>query len=157
MMAYWLMKSEPDVFSIDDLKVKGNKGEVWDGVRNFEARNFMQEMAVGDEAFFYHSSCKQVGIVGQMTITTAAYPDPTQFDKNSPYFDPKASLTSCTNKPRWVAVDVAFACQWQHLLSLSTIKATPKLSDMMLVTRSRLSVMPVSKAHWHTILRLSDT
>lgn len=150
-MAYWLMKSEPDGFSIDDLARIGTDG--WDGVRNYQARNFMRDMAVGDEAFFYHSSCKNVGIVGQMRIITAAYPDPTQFDPESKYFDPKAT----TDKPRWFHVDVEFVCKWQHTFTLKQIKAMPELENMHLVQKgSRLSVMPVTENEWTTLLKAAD-
>lgn len=150
-MAYWLMKSEPDGFSIDDLARIGTDG--WDGVRNYQARNFMREMAVGDEAFFYHSSCAEGGIVGQMRIVSAAYPDPTQFDPESKYFDPRATI----DQPRWFHVDVAFVCKWQSVLSLKTIKSLPDMDDFLLVKKgSRLSVMPVAEKHWNAMLAVAD-
>lgn len=149
-MACWLLKSEPSVFSIDDLQKRG--ASLWDGVRNYQARNFMREMKTGDLAFFYHSSCPEPGIVGIMAITKTAYPDPTQFDPESPYHDPK----SARDKPRWDSVDVRFQEKFPAVLSLAALKAEPALSGLALVQKgSRLSVMPVSDKEWQIILRLA--
>ncbi len=149
-MACWLLKSEPSVFSIDDLQKRGTS--LWDGVRNYQARNFMREMKVGDQAFFYHSSCPEPGIVGLMTITKPAYSDPTQFDPESPYHDPK----SARDKPRWDSVDVRFQEKFHAVLPLATLKAAAALSGLALVQKgSRLSVMPVSDKEWQIILGLA--
>ena|SRR6218665_1958328 len=149
-MAYWLLKSEPSVFSIEDLKKR--KTSLWDGVRNYQARNFMREMNVGDEAFFYHSSCPEPGIVGIMSIAKAAYPDPTQFNPESPYYDPK----SPADKPRWDGIDVRFEEAFLEVIALADIKANPALSGLALVQKgSRLSVMPVSVAEWKAILKMT--
>jgi predicted RNA-binding protein with PUA-like domain len=149
-MTYWLMKSEPDVYSIDDLERDGR--EPWDGIRNYQARNFMRdEMKVGDKAFFYHSNAKEVGIVGTMTIASEPYDDPTQFDKKSKYFDPKSSQ----EKPRWQLVDVEFESKLPRCVTLAELKANPKLADMRLVQKgNRLSIMPVTKKEWDIILEL---
>lgn len=144
------MKSEPDTFSIDDLK--RNKQEPWDGVRNYQARNFMRDgMRPGDKVFFYHSNCTVPGIVGIAQVATDAYPDPTQFDPKSNYFDP----TSTRDKPRWMLVDVKFVKKLKRTISLEELKNEPALVDMPLVRKgNRLSVMPVDAAHWKHILAL---
>jgi len=150
-MAYWLMKSEPDAFSIDDLA--NVKKEPWSGVRNYQARNFMwKDMVVGDGIFFYHSNAKVPGIVGIAKVASAAYPDPTQFDPESDYWDPKAT----PEKPRWFLVDVAFERKFKSVLSLETLKANAdRLGDFVLLNRgTRLSVLPVTKAQWQTLLKL---
>lgn len=145
-MAYWLMKSEPSVFSIDDLETK--KTSLWDGVRNYQARNFMREMQAGDQVFFYHSSCPEPGIVGVMEIVKTAYPDPTQFEPESPYFDPKSEREN----PRWSGVDVGFKKKLKKVLSLTELKAMPELAELALVRPgNRLSVMPVTAAEWKAI------
>lgn len=148
-MAYWLLKSEPSVFSIDDLQARGTW--LWDGVRNYQARNFLRTMQAGDSAFFYHSSCAEPGIVGIMTIAHAAYPDPTQFDPDSPYVDPKSSR----DNPRWDSVDVSFLEKFSQNISLTALKAQAGLGDFVLTQKgSRLSVMPVTAAEWKTILAM---
>ena len=149
-MAYWLMKSEPDVYSIDDLERDGR--EPWDGIRNYQARNFMRDdMKVGDKAFFYHSNADEVGIAGTMTIASEPYDDPTQFDRKSKYFDPK----STKDKPRWQLVDVAFDSKFPRVVTLAELKANPKLADMRLVQKgNRLSIMPVTKKEWDIILKM---
>ncbi|NVK11100.1 MAG: EVE domain-containing protein [Gammaproteobacteria bacterium] len=152
-MNYWLVKSEPDDFSLNDLKAKGSKGEGWNGVRNYQARNFMRDdMRVGDLVLFYHSSCKSVGVVGIARVVRAAYPDPTQFDPHSAYYDAKAT----NNTPRWYQVDIAFESKFNSLVSLQTIKSHPELSEIALITRSRLSVMPIEPAHFHIIKALGS-
>jgi predicted RNA-binding protein with PUA-like domain len=149
-MAYWLLKSEPSVFSIDDLQKRGTS--LWDGVRNYQARNFMRAMKAGDQAFFYHSSCPEPGIVGMMTIAKEAYPDPTQFNPESAYYDAK----SAPEKPRWDGIDVRFSEKFTSVLALTELKAVEALSGLTLVQKgSRLSVMPVSATEWKTILKLA--
>lgn len=148
-MAYWLLKSEPLVFSIDDLQTRGVS--LWDGVRNYQARNFLRAMQAGDAALFYHSSCPQPGIAGVMTIARAAHPDPTQFNPDSPYFDPKSS----PDNPRWDGVEVRFKEKFTDVLPLAVLRETPALAGLALVQKgSRLSVMPVTPAEWMTILKL---
>jgi predicted RNA-binding protein with PUA-like domain len=150
-MNYWLMKSEPDAFSIDDLKKV--KKEPWSGVRNYQARNFMwKDMKVGDGILFYHSNAKIPGIAGLAKVASATYPDPTQFDPESDYWDPKAT----TEKPRWFLVDVSFERKFKEVLSLEKLKANADiLGDFVLLNRgTRLSVLPVTKAQWQTILKL---
>lgn len=149
-MANWLMKSEPDAYSIDDLERDGR--EKWDGIRNYQARNMMRdEMRIGDEIFFYHSSCQEPGIVGIMKVASEPYPDPFQFDETSRYFDPKSSK----DNPRWVLVDVEFVRKLKRTITLTEIKAEKSLADMILTRRgNRLSIMPVAKKHWNKILSL---
>lgn len=152
-MAYWLFKSEPSVWGWDDQVAKGDAGEEWDGVRNYQARNFMRdEMQVGDEVFFYHSNATPPGIVGIARIASEAYPDPTQFDPDSKYFDPKSD----PENPRWLLVDVAFVRKFDRILSLQELKDNAdKLPEFRLLARgNRLSIMPVEKRHWQTVLKL---
>ena len=149
-MAYWLMKSEPTTYSIDDLERAGT--DAWDGVRNHQARNHLRAMRRGDRAFFYHSSCPQPAVVGVMEIVREAYPDPTAFDPRSPYHDPR----STPEAPRWYAVDVRFVERLPKPVPLAAIKADPALAELPLVRRgSRLSVMPVTPAQWRRILALA--
>ena len=149
-MDYWLMKSEPDAYGIDDLQ--RDKREPWDGIRNYQARNMMRDdMKVGDKAFFYHSNCKEPGIVGIMKVVSKPYPDPTQFDPDSTYYDSKSN----PEDPRWILVDVGFVRKTKRNITLAEIKAHPGLEDMILTRRgNRLSVMPVGKEHWDIILSL---
>ncbi|MEM9171793.1 MAG: EVE domain-containing protein [Pseudomonadota bacterium] len=149
-MAYWLMKSEPDVYSIDDLERDGR--EPWDGIRNYQARNFMRDdMRIGDKAFFYHSNAKEVGIVGTMSIASEPYPDPTQFDKKSKYYDPKSNV----DDPRWQLVDVAFESKLPRIITLAELKAENSLSEMALVQKgNRLSIMPVTRGQWQAIVNM---
>jgi predicted RNA-binding protein with PUA-like domain len=149
-ISHWLMKSEPDTFSIDDLKARGS--EPWDGVRNYQARNFMRDgMRVGDGVFFYHSNCAEPGIVGLAKVASEAYPDPSQFDPKSDYFDPGASR----DNPRWMLVDVAFVRKLKRTITLKELQALPSLAEMALVRKgNRLSVMPVTATEWKTILGL---
>ncbi len=152
-MNYWLFKSEPDAFSIDDLKAMKGKKDHWDGIRNYQARNLMRdEMKKGDLGFFYHSSCKVPGIVGIVEIVREAYPDYTALDPESKYYDPKSSA----DEPRWVMVDVKFKQKFDEVLSLTALREVDALSDMVLLRKgSRLSIQPVSEAHWQTILELA--
>ena len=147
---YWLMKSEPDAFSIDDLKRKGQ--EHWDGVRNYQARNFMRDgMRIGDKVFFYHSNCAEPGIVGVAEVATDAYPDPSQFDPKSKYFD----AASSRDNPRWMLVDVKFVKKLKRTITLKELQADPTLADMALVRKgNRLSVMPVGAEEWRHILAM---
>jgi predicted RNA-binding protein with PUA-like domain len=147
-MKYWLMKSEPEVFSIDALAKKPKRTSGWDGVRNYQARNFMKEMAVGDRAFFYHSSCEPPGVAGISEIVKAAYPDPTQFDRKSDYFEPRAT----TDRPVWYQVDVKFVEKLPRLVPLQALRDNPALAKMSLFTRSRLSIHPVTPEEWKIIL-----
>ncbi|WP_161961678.1 MULTISPECIES: EVE domain-containing protein [Xanthomonas] len=149
---YWLMKSEPDTFSIDDLERVGT--EPWNGVRNYQARNFMRDgMQVGDGVFFYHSNCKVPGIVGIAKVASAAYPDDTQFDPTSDYHDPKASRED----PRWMLVDVAFERKLKRTISLDEIKqhADALGEGFPLIARgNRLSILPVTAAQWKLLLAM---
>ena len=149
---YWLMKSEPDAFSIDDLQRVGI--EPWNGVRNYQARNFMRDgMKVGDGILFYHSNCATPGIVGTATVASEAYPDETQFDRGSDYYDPKSSR----EEPRWQLVDVAFERKLARTITLEEIKqhADALGEEFALVRRgNRLSVFPVSASQWKYLLAL---
>lgn len=151
-MAYWLLKSEPSVFGLDDLARRPKKTEHWDGVRNYQARNYLRAMRRGDLAFFYHSNCAIPGVVGIVEIVREAYPDCTAWDPNSEYYDPR----STPQQPRWFMVDVRLRRRLPRTVTLAEIKAHPALADMPLVQRgSRLSVMPVTARQWHTILELA--
>jgi predicted RNA-binding protein with PUA-like domain len=149
-MKHWLMKSEPDAFSIDDLKRK--KREAWDGVRNYQARNFMRDdMRVGDGVFFYHSNCAEPGIAGLAEVASDAYPDPSQFDPKSKYFDPGSSR----DNPRWMLVDVKFVKKLKRVITLDELKNHPSLAGMALLRKgNRLSVTPVDAVEWKYILGL---
>ena len=149
-MNHWLIKSEPDEFSIDKLaKVKR---EPWSGVRNYQARNYMRDgMQLGDEVFFYHSNCAVPGVVGICTVAKLAYPDPTQFDPKSDYYDPGSKREA----PRWLCVDVAYGRKLERVITLDELKATDGLGDFALTRRgNRLSVLPVTAAQWKKILSL---
>jgi predicted RNA-binding protein with PUA-like domain len=150
-MRYWLMKSEPSVFSIDDLARRPKQTEAWTGVRNYQARNFMRvDMRPGDRAFFYHSSCPEPGIAGIMEVVRAAYPDATQFDRNSEYYDPKATR----DNPRWFNVDVRWVKK-TRLVSLPELRSHRTLAGMRVLAKgSRLSITPVEPAQWKFILSL---
>ena len=149
-MTYWLMKSEPDAYSIDDLERDGM--EPWDGIRNYQVRNMIRDdMKVGDQALFYHSSCKEPAVVGVMKIVSDAYPDPTQFDRKSKYYDPKSK----EDDPRWLLVDVAFERKLQRPITLKELKEHPGLDGFLLTKRgNRLSIFTVSKKHWNLVLGL---
>ncbi len=150
-MQYWLFKSEPGEFSIDDLARR--QTEPWDGVRNYQARNMMRDqMRVGDQAFFYHSNCELPGIVGLMKIVREGYPDETAFNPEDKHYDPKSD----PEKPRWYRVDVGFVEKFSRVISLSELKQYPELAGLALVRRgNRLSVMPVSPEEWAFILKLA--
>lgn len=151
-MTYWLMKSEPSAFSIDDLSHRHNQTEHWDGVRNYQARNMLRDqMQSGDKAFFYHSSCAQPGIVGIIEIVKAGYPDFTAFDPKNKHFD----STSSAENPRWYMVDVRLIKKLSQAISLEELKKNPKLTDMQLLRKgNRLSIMPVTSKEWEIILQL---
>ena len=148
-MRYWLMKSEPDVYSIADLE--HDPTEIWDGVRNYQARNFLREMQVGDLAFFYHSNTKPPGIVGLMKIIEADIVDPTQFDESSKYYDPKSN----PDEPRWRTVKVGYGETFAEQITLDTLKATFSPEELLVVKRgNRLSVMPVDEAVAERLLEM---
>ena len=149
-MQYWLMKSEADCYSIDDLK--RDKTTPWTEVRNYQARNFMCDMKKGDKALFYHSNGgDETGVVGEMKVAKQAYADPTQFKKGE-YFDEKATKTN----PRWFCVDVSFVEKFKHPVYLSHLKNDPKFTDMTVAQKgNRLSVMPVAKKHYEAVLKMS--
>lgn len=148
-MKYWLMKSEPDVFSINDLEK--NKTTLWEGVRNYQARNFMmKDMKIGDEVLFYHSNAEPSGIAGVATVSKLAVPDPLQFDKKSEYYDKKATA----EKPIWYCVEVKFKKKFKEVFALSEIKADKNLKDMVVVQKgSRLSIQPVLEKDFKYILK----
>ena len=152
-MNYWLIKSEPDDFSIDDLVNAPGQSTHWDGVRNYQARNFMRDqMRIGDQVFYYHSNCKEPGIVGIAELASGAYPDHTAFDSAEKHFDPKSD----PENPRWMMVDVRYIRKTRRLIPLSEIKAHAlQLDGLILIRRgNRLSVLPLSKQHWDFILSL---
>ncbi len=151
-MKYWLMKSEPGEFGINDLEMRPNQTEHWDGVRNYQARNMMRdEMKIGDLIFFYHSNCEAPGIVGIARIAREAYADHTAFDPENKHFDP-----SCDpEKPRWFMVDVQFVRKLKRMIALAELKDKPELEGLALTRRgNRLSIMPVKETQWNFILSL---
>ena len=151
-MNYWLMKSEPNAFSIDDLQQMPQQTEHWDGVRNYQARNMMRDqMKIGDQVFFYHSNCKTPGIVGLMEVVRESYPDHTAFDPHSKYFDPKSN----PEQPRWFMVDIKYIRHTRRVIPLAELKEHEALENMPLVRKgNRLSIMPVSEAEWNYILNI---
>lgn len=150
-MSFWLMKSEPDTFSIDDLK--NQKTTWWDGVRNYQARNFMMnDMKVGDKVVFYHSNAEPPGVAGIASVSKLAQPDETAFDKKSDYFEPKATR----EKPIWFSVQIKFNKKFSRLISLLELRQNPKLKDMLLLKKGqRLSVQPLSELEYHDILEMN--
>jgi predicted RNA-binding protein with PUA-like domain len=149
---YWLMKTEPDVFSIQDLKK--NKTTLWEGVRNYQARNFMVSMEVGDDVLFYHSSCEVPGVAGLAVVSKKAVPDPLQFDKKSEYYDPKATK----EKPIWHCVEVKFVTEFNDIVSLEQIKKDKKLATMLVIKKGqRLSIQPVIESEFEHIHQLRLT
>ena len=150
-MPYWLMKSEPDTYSIDDLKRE--TVACWEGVRNYQARNMMRdEMKIGDAVLYYHSNCTPPGIVGTAEVVKESYPDFTAFDPASNYFDPKSQ----PDKPRWFMVDVKFKTKFRQLIALQQLKRYPELADMVILRKgNRLSVTPVTHQQWQFILDLA--
>ncbi len=152
-MNYWLLKTEPESFSIDDLAAAKNRTTYWDGVRNYQARNFMRTMQVGDRALFYHSNAEPPAVVGTATICREAYPDFTQFDPANKHFDPKASVEN----PIWDMVDIRWEGTFATPISLERLRQAPELEGMELLRRgSRLSVQPVSQEHFETVLALAE-
>jgi len=149
-MQYWLMKSEPDTYSIDDLQSFGV--DHWDGIRNYQVRNFFRDqMQVGEQAFFYHSNCKEPGIVGTMEIMSKAYPDHTAFDPSEKYFDSKSD----PENPRWLMVDVRYIRHLDRMITLGELRQQKQIADMKLLQRgNRLSVLPLSKMEWQYILEM---
>ena len=155
-MNHWLIKSEPDAFSIDDLEKCPGGTDHWDGIRNYQARNFMRDdMKVGDRVLFYHSNCKPPGVVGIAEVASEAYPDHTAFDPNEKYFDAKSD----PDNPRWLMVDIRFVRKLDRMITLEEIKShAEQLEGLPLIRRgNRLSVMPVSGEHWDFILNLEKS
>ena len=154
MKSYWLFKSEPDAFSLSDLKNESRGVAFWDGVRNYQARNFLRDsVSVGDGVLFYHSRIKEPAVVGLAEVVKAGYPDPTQFDVDAEYFDPKSD----PEKPRWYGVEIRYAEEFERAVTLKEIKEMPSLSTMALVNRSRLSIQPVLPEAWTIICGLGGS
>jgi len=154
-MQYWLMKSEPEVFGIEHLEKSPKQTTHWDGVRNYQVQNMMRdEMRKGDLAFFYHSNCKQPGIVGVMEVVREGYPDHTAFDPDDPHFDPKSD----PDKPRWYMVDVKFRERFPRTVTLAEMRESPVLQDMLILRRgNRLSVTPITATEWKHIVKLAKS
>ncbi len=150
-MKHWIVKSEEDVYSIDDLK--RDKVTHWDGVRNYQARNYLREMAKGDTVLYYHSNCETPGVVGVARVAKTAYPDPSQYDKKSEYFDQKATLDA----PRWFCPDLQYVHKFKSVVALEDLKSVPALKEFQLIKRgNRLSVMPVAAAHFRLIEKMAE-
>ena len=149
-MKYWLMKSEPETYSIDDLHLEQKTG--WDGIRNYQARNLMRDqMQVGDQVLFYHSNAKPPGVAGLAVVSQTGLVDPSQFDSNSKYFDPKASLEA----PRWIMVEITYKSSFSHFVPLPDLRQQKELEGLMVIQKgSRLSVQPVSQQHFETICQM---
>ncbi|MBN6741394.1 EVE domain-containing protein [Acidithiobacillus sp. MC6.1] len=147
-MAYWLMKTEPDAFSLQDLQQRGQ--EPWDGIRNYQARNFLRSMQIGDGVFIYHSRVPVPGIVGTAEVVSTAHPDPTQFDPQSNHYDPASSL----QQPRWDLVDVAYRRTFAHHIALDSLRTMPEFLDSPLIRKgNRLSILPITVSQWHHVLQ----
>ncbi|KFZ36713.1 hypothetical protein HR45_14745 [Shewanella mangrovi] len=153
-MRYWLFKSEPDEYSIEDLQQSAQQGTCWFGIRNYQARNFLRdELQQGDQLFFYHSSCKQPAIVGTASIISHSYPDPTAYDPQSSYFD----IKSTPEQPRWFATDIQWRSTFHQPVTLAAMKQHPALNGMFLIKKgNRLSIQPVSEAEWRLINALGE-
>ncbi|TGU74374.1 EVE domain-containing protein [Geomonas terrae] len=152
MPNYWLFKSEPSSFSLDDLRSRPDATEHWDGVRNFQARNFLRDqIKVGDQVLFYHSNIAEPAVVGLAEVVREGYPDFTAFDPASKYFDPRSN----PEKPTWFMVDVRFVRALPRPVTLAELKTVPELSEMALLNRSRLSVQPVRKEEWDRVMKLA--
>jgi predicted RNA-binding protein with PUA-like domain len=149
-MRHWLMKSEPTTFSIQHLARAPKQTTTWDGVRNFQARNLLREMQVGDSVLFYHSSADPAGVAGTCTVVRAAFPDETQFDRRSDHYD----AASTREEPRWFVVDVKLDRIFPRFVPLDELRQVPALANMVLLRRSRLSVQPVTPEEWKTIVKL---
>ncbi|MET1254366.1 EVE domain-containing protein [Aliikangiella maris] len=152
-MNYWLLKTEPDVFGIDDLAALGKLAEPWNGIRNYQARNIIRDQIKTDDlALIYHSSCKNVGVAGIGKVVSEAYVDPDQFDPESVYFDAKSS----PEKPKWFRFDLRFVKKFSAIVSLPEIKSNPELANMVLLKQGRLSVQPVKDNEWKLICQLAQ-
>ena len=153
-MNYWIFKSEPDAYGWNDLLKEENQTEHWDGVRNYQARNFLRDkIKIGDKVFFYHSNCKIPGIIGVTTVVKNGYPDHTAFDSSQKYYDPKSD----PENPRWFMVDIKAEKELPNFVSLHDMKSIPELTDMKLLKKgNRLSVLPIEKQHFEFILRLGN-
>lgn len=150
-MNYWLFKSEPDEYSLSDLKREPGQTGRWDGIRNYQARNFLRdEVREGDGVLFYHSACKVPAVVGTARIARTTYPDPAQFNPESKYFDPKAS----SDNPRWFCVDIQWQREFPRPVPLAEIKQNPQLAEMVLVKQGRLSIQPVTEKEWKLLSKL---
>lgn len=147
---YWLMKSEPSEFSITDLETKAES--LWDGIRNYQVRNLIRDaMQVGDKALFYHSSCKEVGVVGEMKIAGTPVPDPTQFDSSSHYYDPK----SPKDNPRWLAIPVRHVATWGRVVALAELRQNPRLQNLtILKAGNRLSITEITKEEYMLLKKM---
>ena len=154
-MHYWLFKSEPDCFSIDDLNRRPKQTAHWDGVRNYQVRNLLRdEIKVGDQGFFYHSSCTPPGIAGIVEVVKNGYPDFTAWDLQSEHYDPK----STAENPRWYMVDVKFVKKFSRFITLTEIKNHPKLETMLILRKgNRLSITPVTQGEWRTIVKMAES
>ncbi|PIE89372.1 MAG: EVE domain-containing protein [Acidobacteria bacterium] len=154
-MKYWLMKTEPETYSIDDLAQEDNQTDYWDGVRNYQARNIMRDqMKVGDQVLFYHSNCKVPGVVGLAEVAREGYPDFTSWDPASKYYDAKSS----EDNPRWFMVDIKWKAKFNRVVSLKEMRAIPALAEMKLLQRGqRLSIQPVSKDEYQLICELGQS
>ncbi|AWF79709.1 EVE domain-containing protein [Microbulbifer sp. A4B17] len=153
-MTYWLFKSEPDEYSLQDLYAETNGYGRWDGIRNYQARNFLRDkVTLEDGVLFYHSACKVPAVVGTAEVVRAAYPDPAQFDPESTYFDSRATA----DKPRWYCVDIRWQSEFQRPVPLAEIKQTPQLAEMVLVKQGRLSIQPVTEDEWQHLLQLGNS
>jgi predicted RNA-binding protein with PUA-like domain len=151
---YWLVKSEPEAFSIDDLARAPRQTTCWDGVRNYQARNFMREMVIGDLVLFYHSNADPPAVVGSAEVVRTAYADDTQFDKRSDHYDP----ASTSDRPRWEMVDLKYREKFVTKVPLDRLRQEPRLKHMVLLRKgSRLSVQPVSEAEWKVITKLAGS
>ena len=152
-MNYWLVKSEPDDCGIQHFVDKGRIAICWDGVRNYQARNFLRKMDTEDSVFLYHSSCKVIGIAGMLKVTRAAYPDPLQFDPASRYFDEKSTL----EQPRWTAVDLVLDRAFKTVIGRAQLQSLVSFADSPLTGKgSRLSVMPITKTQWSDVVQIAD-
>ncbi len=152
--SYWLFKAEPHIYGIEHLQAAPKKIGRWDGIRNYQARNFLRDQVkIDDEVFIYHSSCKLIGIAGTAKVVKTAYPDPTQFDPKSQYFDSKSEI----DNPRWVSVDIQLTKALKEIIPLKQLKSYPQLENMALFKQSRLSIQPVTKEEWDFISGLTPS
>jgi len=153
-MNYWIFKSEPDEFGIDQLAAQDRKTARWDGIRNYQARNNLRDLVrKGDRVLFYHSSCKEIGVAGTMEVVKAAYPDPSQFDPQSPYYDAK----SAPENPRWCCVDVRLVEKYPAVVGIKVLKADPVAGGIVIFRHTRLSIAPVTAAQWEAVQRLGGS